>query len=165
MTPPDPAGPPPLLNRRTFIAAALAAGGGGLLAAMGGEPGAGAATVRAASEVKAAGSDLGAIEHVVFLMQENRSFDHYYGTYPGARGFDDHPAHSLGVFSQKWPGGRDSHLLPFHLRANSGLGECTHDLDHSWRGQHLSRGHGNADFVRTHTSHEFEGPVDGVLTM
>ncbi len=154
----------PRLDRRTFIAAALAAGGGALASTLAGR-GVGASIIRAASEVKAAGSDLGAIEHVVFLMQENRSFDHYYGTYPGARGFDDHPAHSLGVFSQKWPGGRDSHLLPFHLRANSGLGECTHDLDHSWKGEHLSSGHGNADFVKTHTLSEFEGPVNGTVTM
>lgn len=26
------------------------------------------------------------IEHVVFLVKENRSFDHYFGTYPGAEG-------------------------------------------------------------------------------
>lgn len=29
------------------------------------------------------------IEHVVILMQENRSFDHYYGTLRGVRGFGD----------------------------------------------------------------------------
>ena len=46
-------------------------------------------------------------------MMENRSFDHYYGTYPGVRGFDDHPAHSLGAFAQAWPGGAAEHLLPF----------------------------------------------------
>ena len=46
--------------------------------------------------VPPAGSDLGAVEHVIFLMMENRSFDHYYGTYPGVRGFDDHPADDLG---------------------------------------------------------------------
>ena len=27
------------------------------------------------------------IEHVIFIVQENRSFDHYFGTYPGADGF------------------------------------------------------------------------------
>jgi phospholipase C len=27
------------------------------------------------------------IQHFVFIMQENRSFDHYFGTYPGADGF------------------------------------------------------------------------------
>src|ERR1700689_3677320 len=29
------------------------------------------------------------IKHVVLAMQENRSFDHYYGTLPGVRGFAD----------------------------------------------------------------------------
>jgi phospholipase C len=162
MTPPQ---PPQQLNRRTFIAAALAAGGGGLLAAMGGG-GAGAATIRAAAKVKAAGSDLGAIEHVIFLMQENRSFDHYYGSYKGVRGFDDHPKGSMGAFAQAWPGGPAEHLLPFHLDANSGIGECTHDLNHTWPAEHLSRGTGNnADFVKTHTSATFEGPTNGVVTM
>ncbi len=31
----------------------------------------------------------GDIKHVVMLMQENRSFDHYYGTLSGVRGFSD----------------------------------------------------------------------------
>src|SRR5215471_14810689 len=32
------------------------------------------------------------VEHIVFLMQENRSFDHYFGTMRGVRGFaDPHP--------------------------------------------------------------------------
>ena len=26
------------------------------------------------------------IEHIVMIMMENRSFDHYFGTYPGAEG-------------------------------------------------------------------------------
>src|SRR3990167_3915047 len=29
------------------------------------------------------------VEHVVILMQENRSFDHYFGTLKGVRGFGD----------------------------------------------------------------------------
>ena len=166
MTPHDAPRPPQRLNRRTFIAAALAAGGGGVLAAMGGGTGAGAATIRAASKVKAAGSDLGAIEHVIFFMQENRSFDHYYGSYRGVRGFDDHKKGSYGAFAQAWPGGAAKHLLPFHIDAKSGIGECTHDLDHTWPAQHMSLGAGrNADFVKTHTSTEFEGPQDGVVTM
>ena len=32
------------------------------------------------------GRDLRLIRHVVVIMQENRSFDHYFGTYPGADG-------------------------------------------------------------------------------
>ena len=29
------------------------------------------------------------VEHVVILMQENRSFDHYFGSLRGVRGFGD----------------------------------------------------------------------------
>ncbi len=155
-------------DRRTLLQVALAAGGASILAAAsrGDTARAGAAIARAAASTKPAGSDLGAIEHVVFLMQENRSFDHYYGTYPGVRGFDDHPHNSLGAFAQKWPGGRDRTLLPFHLDSSTSLGLCTQDLDHSWHGEHLSRGAGNNDaFVSTHVQPEFEGPEHGVLTM
>src|SRR5262244_2494366 len=35
------------------------------------------------------------IKHVVMLMQENRSFDHYFGTLAGVRGFDDANAMKL----------------------------------------------------------------------
>ncbi len=155
------------LDRRTLLRAALVVGGAGMMAAASGRAEAGAAVIRKATSTPAAGSDLGAIEHVVFLMQENRSFDHYYGTYLGARGFDDHPAGRFGAFAQAWPGGRDPHLLPFHLDTASGIGECTYDLDHSWKGQHLCRGpkHDNAAFVATHTQTGYEGPEQGTLTM
>ena len=33
------------------------------------------------------------LQHLVFLVQENRSFDHYFGTFPGAQGF---PSNSKG---------------------------------------------------------------------
>ena len=32
-------------------------------------------------------SGLEKIEHIVIIMQENRTFDHYFGTFPGAEGF------------------------------------------------------------------------------
>jgi phospholipase C len=48
---------------------------------------------------------LGDIDHVIFLMQENRSFDHYYGTLRGVRGFGDPRPLQLwdgsSVFEQK----------------------------------------------------------------
>jgi len=41
---------------------------------------------------KAAPAKLTDIDHIVILMQENRSFDHYFGTLSGVRGFGDaHP--------------------------------------------------------------------------
>ncbi len=153
-------------DRRTVLAAALATGGGAVLAAASRGQGAGAAMAQYAARTKPAGSDLGAIEHVVFLMQENRSFDHYYGTYPGVRGFDDHPKNKLGNFAQAWPGGRDKTLLPFHLDTASGIGECTNDLDHSWPAEHSSWNRGTNDaFVRTHVESAYQGPEHGVLTM
>lgn len=152
-------------DRRLFLGGAVATGAGALAAACGSP-----STVRKAASTPPAGSDLGAIEHVVFLMQENRSFDHYFGSYKGVRGFDDHTATNLGAFSQPYaanttrsPIGRQ---LPFHLDVASGVGECTHDLTHNWLPQHLSRNGGTMDaFVATHTSSQYDGPTNGVLTM
>ncbi len=31
------------------------------------------------------------LEHLIFIVQENRSFDHYFGTFPGARGIPRRP--------------------------------------------------------------------------
>src|ERR1700722_694636 len=71
------------------------------------------ALVKAAAGVKANGSDMGAVEHVVILMHENRSFDHYFGMLGGVNGFGaDSPA-----FAQAWPGGASSTLLPFHVNS------------------------------------------------
>ena len=153
------------LDRRQFLGGALAAGVG-LIAASCGSP----KTVARALLTPPAGSDLGAIEHVIYLMQENRSFDHYFGTYPGVRGFGDHPAGQLGVFSQAFPANTTrppiGRLLPFHLDTTSKVGECTYDLAHDWQTQHECWNHGSMDaFASTHTSLLHEGPANGVLTM
>jgi phospholipase C len=42
-----------------------------------------------------AGGSLRDVKHGVCLMQENRSFNHYFGTMAGVRGFDDPHAISL----------------------------------------------------------------------
>jgi phospholipase C len=99
-------------------------------------------------------------------MHENRSFDHYFGAYKGVRGFDDHAAGSPGVFSQSWPGGAATDLLPFHLDTSTTDAECTFDLSHEWSAQHMCWNGGQMDkFVATHTAPEWEGPQNGVLTM
>ena len=46
-------------------------------------------TGRALAQEPARRASLKDIKHVVMLMQENRSFDHYFGTLAGVRGFDD----------------------------------------------------------------------------
>lgn len=61
---------------------------------------------------------LRAIEHVIVLMQENRSFDNYFGTLKGVRGFGDRTPLRLptggSVFAQPRTGGAE--VLPFSAR-------------------------------------------------
>ncbi|MEC3915734.1 phospholipase C, phosphocholine-specific [Nocardia sp. CDC160] len=70
----------------------------------------------ALAEPRRAGT-LGQIEHVVILMQENRSFDHYFGTMSGVRGFGDKRAVRLPS------GGYDPVLqLAMDTAAGAGVG-------------------------------------------
>jgi len=119
---------------------------------------------------------LGDIEHIVILIQENRSFDHYFGSYKGVAGFQDPGALTLGdgsglsVFAQPgWPGGIDpnaqgaGHLYPFHLDSSS-QGECTNDIDHSWTTQHQGWDGGAMDqILDAHL--RSNGMQNGPLTM
>jgi len=118
---------------------------------------------------KPAGSDLGAVEHLVFLMQENRSFDHYFGAYRQVRGFDDRQDGALATFHQRWPGsGHPSTLLPFRL-GSAAAQLCIGDAavpTHNWAPQHLSWANGtNHDFVAVHTEAAYDGPALGPLVM
>ncbi|MFF2013791.1 phosphocholine-specific phospholipase C [Streptomyces sp. NPDC058195] len=123
----------------------LAIGGGALGAAAAGSllpPSLQAAI--AAQPAHAAGpgghDGLGAIKHVVILMQENRSFDHYFGTLRGVRGFGDRNAVELPggrpVFEQPAPLGAS--VLPFPVRdaAETQKKDLQYigALDHSWSG-------------------------------
>ncbi len=155
------------ISRRQLLAAGAASGLGLAAAACGG----GSPSVARSTAVAPAGSDLGAVEHVIFLMMENRSFDHYYGTYPGVRGFDDHPPRELGPFAQPYPANTRAvpagSLLPFHLdTVGTDLADCTFDLTHDWAPQHECRNGGRMDrFVHVHTEPSNEGPSQGALTM
>ncbi|MBV9212558.1 MAG: phospholipase [Actinobacteria bacterium] len=142
-------------TRREAIRAGAAAGAG--LAALA-SPG-----LRAALAAPRRAGRLSDIDHVVIFIQENRSFDHYFGTLRGVRGFGD-TSTKTPFAQQGYPvkgyGGR---LLPFHLDSNRD-GECTHDLTHEWGPQHRSWNRGRMDsFVREHM--RAEGQVDGALTM
>ncbi|HVF15279.1 MAG TPA: phospholipase C, phosphocholine-specific, partial [Steroidobacteraceae bacterium] len=56
------------------------------------------------------------VKHVVILMQENRSFDHYFGTLKGVRGFGDRHTVPLPNGRSVWQqsdGARE--IPPFHL--------------------------------------------------
>ena len=110
--------------------------------------------VTAASTTSATLSD---VKHVVILMQENRSFDHYFGTLSGVRGFSDPnvPQNSerhADLRPVRLPAGHRAssaagYMQPFRLLNNppSENGEDTNDIDHSWAAQHDSWNGGKLD--------------------
>src|SRR5690349_4233243 len=89
-------------------------------------------SARAALAIKPRGGSVFSIKHVVVLMQENRSFDHYFGSLSGVRGFADPAAACLcdgrSVFSQIDPISGMT-IAPHRI-------DCARqtDLDHSWEG-------------------------------
>src|SRR6201982_1972505 len=108
-------------------------------------------------------SKLSDIEHVVILTQENRAFDHYFGSYRGVRGFSDQST----AFQQPDPANTANSpvgaLLPFHLDTSTTNAACTHDITHDWVPQHQSWDNGSMDgFV---TSRLPINSNDAVLSM
>jgi transcriptional regulator with XRE-family HTH domain len=84
---------------------------------------------------------------VVILMQENRSFDHYFGTLQGVRGFSDKQAltyqSGTSIFDQPDKSRTDlGYLLPFLLDSTKVDAQNAGDLDHSWSGDHSARNSG-----------------------
>ena len=100
-------------NRRQFLkSAAVTASGAAGLGLM--PPSIAAALAASAATVTGTIKD---VQHVVILMQENRSFDHYFGTLKGVRGFGDrHPTplpSGKAVWHQVDADGKE--VPPFHL--------------------------------------------------
>jgi phospholipase C len=115
-----------------------------------------------------AGAGLGDIEHVVILMQENRSFDSYFGTLSGVRGFSEPGVTTFsqyGYLPGKGPD-PDGFLQPFRLATDlpKADGQSPNDIVHDWAPQHESWNNGAMDgFVKAHLRHD--GPVNGPVTM
>src|SRR5579863_3118977 len=108
-------------------------------------------------------ANLNNIEHVVILIQENRSFDHYFGSYRGVRGFSDQSM----AFQQPDPANTTNAptgvLLPFHLDTSQTNAACTHDITHAWVPQHQSWNNGSMNgFVNSRLPIDAN---DAVLTM
>lgn len=74
------------------------------------------------------------IKHFVYIIQENQSFDRYFGTFPGANGIPK------GVKLAYSPGGPPA-VAPFHLHQTA----IPHDLNHSWQAAHVSADGGKMD--------------------
>jgi phospholipase C len=94
-------------------------------------------------------SSLKDVKHVVLLMQENRSFDHYFGTMAGVRGFDDPDAMKLpsgrSVFHQPDPQNPNGYLLPFHLDTRKTNAQKHPSTSHAFGTQHASWNGGKMD--------------------
>jgi phospholipase C len=88
------------------------------------------------------------VEHIIVLMQENRSFDHYFGTLKGVRGFGDTRAINLPNGKPVWhqPLAADAgEVLPFRPSApNLGL-QFLQDLAHDWNSTHAAWNGGRYD--------------------
>jgi phospholipase C len=95
------------------------------------------------------------IEHVVVLMQENRSFDHYYGTLAGVRGFRDAERQKLAngrsVLFQPDAVNPDGFTLPFRLDTNTTSAQHIPSTSHAWTVQHSAlNGGANDNWLPAH---------------
>jgi phospholipase C len=133
---------PHRLSRRSFLSA-LAAGGAGLGLA----PTLLSAVQRAFAIEPLPGSTWEDAEHIVFLMQENRSFDHAFGTLQGVRGFNDPRAitlpSGLPVWCQATAGGEV--FTPYRLDVQHSRAAWMGDVPHNWTDQVDARNGGRHD--------------------
>lgn len=104
------------------------------------------ASLQQALAAPAQSGTLGSVAHVVIFSQENRSFDHYFGSIKGARGFgDDHPmlrpnSGSQSVFMQQDLVVTGLTHAPFHLDTS-----CVYDIAHDWSTQNTAYDKGRMD--------------------
>ncbi|TWD84754.1 phospholipase C [Kribbella amoyensis] len=126
------------INRRRFL---QLAGGSAAFAAM-----ASSIDQAAAIPPNRRYGDLRDVEHIVVLMQENRSFDHYFGSLQGVRGFGDPRPATLPSGRSVWhQADGDREVLPFRPAAdNLGL-QFIQDLAHGWNDGHAAVADGRYD--------------------
>ncbi len=135
----------PELSRRSVIRGAAVVGGAAAAASV--------LPQTAKADAAVVHGDIRDIKHVVILMQENRSFDHYYGSLKGVRGFGDRATIQLPGGLPVWRQPVSSPGLPvtgtqypWPLSAGTFSGAQPPDpetgaqnyggTDHSWESQH-----------------------------
>ncbi|MEP6595023.1 MAG: phospholipase C, phosphocholine-specific [Ginsengibacter sp.] len=86
-------------------------------------------------------------EHIVILMQENRSFDHCYGSLQGVRGFNDPHVISLPDKNLVWmqTNKEGETFLPFRLNIKDTKATWIGSLPHGWTDQVDARNNGRFD--------------------
>lgn len=119
-------------SRRNFLKkAGILAGSFGLFSAL-------PKSIAAAMAIDPAeGSTFWDADHIVLLMQENRSFDHSFGTLRGVRGFNDPRAIHLPNGNPVWlqSNAAGQVYAPFRLDIKNSKASWTSDLPHSWENQ------------------------------
>jgi phospholipase C len=97
------------------------------------------------------------VQHIIVLMQENRSFDHYLGHLPG-HGQDDVDVAPAGTSNPLPPGvtdGSGSTVVPW----THGTSNCFDNPNHSWSGSHQAWNQGANDgfVIASGTPNDDEG--------
>ncbi len=129
-------------TRREFLKkASVLTGGAGLMQLL---P---ASIAKALAIDPEAGSTWKDAEHIVFLMQENRSFDHAFGSLQGVRGFNDPRAIRLPNKNLVWlqSNKEGETYAPFRLDIHNTKATWMSSLPHSWANQVDARNNGHYD--------------------
>ncbi len=129
-------------TRREFLKkATMVSGGAGLFNML--SP----SIARALAIDPAAGTSFMDAEHIVFLMQENRSFDHTFGTLQGVRGYNDPRAISLPDQNPVWlqSNSKGETFAPFRLDIKNTKATWMNSLPHGWADQVDARNEGKYD--------------------
>lgn len=126
-------------SRRDFLKkTSLLAGSTGLATAL-------PASIKKAFAINPAkGSTFEDAEHIVLLMQENRSFDHCFGTLNGVRGYNDPRALKLANGNPVWlqTDQKNNTFSPFRLDIQQTKITWMGGLPHSWKDQVDARNNG-----------------------
>ncbi|HEX7655140.1 MAG TPA: phospholipase C, phosphocholine-specific [Verrucomicrobiae bacterium] len=129
-------------SRRSFLKnTALLTAGSGFMGGL-------TASIQKALAIEpAAGSTYQDAEHVVILMQENRSFDHAYGALRGVRGFNDPRAMTLPDGKPVWlqTNPKGAVYAPFRLNLLGTKATWMGSLPHTRDSQVAARNHGKHD--------------------
>lgn len=129
-------------TRRSFLKkAGMLSGGAGMLHVL-------PATLAKALAINPEpGSTFYDAEHIVFLMQENRSFDHAFGSLQGVRGFNDPRAINLPNNNKVWlqTNAKGETYAPFPLDIKNSKITWMGSLPHGWTDQVDARNGGKMD--------------------
>jgi len=95
---------------------------------------------------------------VVILCLENRSFDEYFGTFPGAMGFYDPNPNVQAIFTQEGLTQNGGPLQPFRMSSFSTSSQLTPAMNHDWTHQHQAWNRGNMNGWSTQLGAQLQLP-------